>query len=70
MRPPIEAAFLTRYRRGLGAWLGWRIAMVSTDHFRHELLAQLGRATTQGHIDVTDNLNAGVAVMKSAQDGA
>ena len=29
--------------------------MVSTDHFRHELLAQLGRATTQGHIDVLVN---------------
>ena len=26
--------------------------MVSTDHFRHELLAQLGRAATHGHIDV------------------
>jgi hypothetical protein len=29
--------------------------MVSTDHFRHELLAQLGRATTQGHFDVLVN---------------
>jgi hypothetical protein len=29
--------------------------MVSTDHFRHELLAQLGRAATQGHVDVLVN---------------
>jgi hypothetical protein len=29
--------------------------MVSTDHFRHELLAQLGRAATQGHIHVMVN---------------
>jgi hypothetical protein len=29
--------------------------MVSTDHFRHELLAQLGRATTRGLIDVLVN---------------
>jgi hypothetical protein len=30
--------------------------MVSTDQFRHELLAQLGRAATQGHIDILINL--------------
>jgi hypothetical protein len=29
--------------------------VVSTDHFRHELLAQLSRATTQGYIDVLIN---------------
>jgi hypothetical protein len=29
--------------------------MVSTDHFRQELLAQLGRATTIGRIDVLIN---------------
>jgi hypothetical protein len=29
--------------------------MVSTDHFREELLAQLGRAATQGRIDVLIN---------------
>jgi hypothetical protein len=29
--------------------------MVSTDHFRHELLAQLGRAATQGHLHVMVN---------------
>jgi UDP-N-acetylmuramyl pentapeptide synthase len=29
--------------------------MVSADHFRHELLAQLGRAATQGHIDIVVN---------------
>jgi hypothetical protein len=29
--------------------------MVSTDHFRHELLAQLNRAAAQGHIDVLVN---------------
>jgi hypothetical protein len=33
----------------------WEDAMVSTDHFRHELLAQLGRAATQGHIHVLVN---------------
>jgi hypothetical protein len=30
--------------------------MVSTDHIRHELLAQLGRAATQGRLDVLINL--------------
>jgi hypothetical protein len=29
--------------------------MVSTDHFRHELLAQCGRATHAGRIDVLIN---------------
>jgi hypothetical protein len=29
--------------------------MVSTDHFRHELLAQLDRAATGGRIDVLIN---------------
>jgi hypothetical protein len=29
--------------------------MVSTDHFRHELLAQLGRGATLGHIDILVN---------------
>jgi hypothetical protein len=29
--------------------------MVSTDHFRHELLAQLDRAAKQGRIDVLVN---------------
>ena len=29
--------------------------MVSTDHFRHELLAQLGRAATGGRVDVLIN---------------
>jgi hypothetical protein len=29
--------------------------MVSTDHFRHELLAQLGRAAHSGRIDVLIN---------------
>jgi hypothetical protein len=29
--------------------------MVSTDHFRQELRAQLGRAATLGHIDVLVN---------------
>jgi hypothetical protein len=31
--------------------------MVSTDHFRQELLAQMDRAATQGHIDIL--INAG-----------
>jgi hypothetical protein len=30
--------------------------MVSSDHYRHELLAQLGRAAKQGHINI---LNSG-----------
>jgi hypothetical protein len=29
--------------------------MVSTDHFRQELLAQFGRAATQGRIDILIN---------------
>jgi hypothetical protein len=29
--------------------------MVSTDHFRHELLAQMDRAGNRGHIDVLIN---------------
>jgi hypothetical protein len=29
--------------------------MVSTDHYRHGLLAQLGRAAKQGHINVLIN---------------
>jgi hypothetical protein len=29
--------------------------MVSTDHFRQELLAQLGRAAARGHIDILIN---------------
>jgi UDP-N-acetylmuramyl pentapeptide synthase len=29
--------------------------MVSADHFRHELLAQMGRAATQGRIDILVN---------------
>jgi hypothetical protein len=29
--------------------------MVSTDHFRQELLAQLGRAATQGRVDILIN---------------
>jgi hypothetical protein len=29
--------------------------MVSTDHFRQELLAQLGRAATRGRIDILIN---------------
>jgi hypothetical protein len=35
--------------------LDWRLLMVSTDHFRQELLAQLGRAASQGRIDVLIN---------------
>jgi hypothetical protein len=29
--------------------------LVSTDHYRHELLAQLGRAAKQGHINILIN---------------
>jgi hypothetical protein len=51
-----DLANLTRYRRGLGAWSDWEDEqMVSTDHFRQELFAQLGRAATQGRIDILIN---------------
>jgi hypothetical protein len=33
----------------------WEAQLVSTDHYRHELLAQLGRAAKQGHINVLIN---------------
>jgi hypothetical protein len=50
------SANFTRYRRGLGAWSDWEDEqMVSTDHFRQGLLAQLGRAATQGRIDILIN---------------
>jgi hypothetical protein len=48
-------ANLTRYRCGLGAWFGRRPQMVSIDHFRQELLAQMGRASHGGLIDVLIN---------------
>ena len=35
--------------------VGLEAAMVSTDHFRQELRAQLGRAATLGHIDALVN---------------
>src|ERR1700732_3588183 len=50
-----EHCELTRYRCGLGAWSDWRPQMVSTDHFRQEMLAQFGRAVTQGRIDILIN---------------
>jgi hypothetical protein len=47
---------LASYRRGLGAWSDWEDEqMVSTDHFRQELRAQLGRAAAKGHIDILIN---------------
>jgi hypothetical protein len=45
----------TRYLRELSAWLDRRPQMVSTDHFRYELLAQLDRAAQGGRIDVLIN---------------
>ena len=39
--------------------VGLEDAMVWTDHFRHELLAQLGRAFTLGRIDVRVNWKNG-----------
>ena len=50
-----EHCELTSYRRELGAWSDWRPQMVSTDHFRQELLAQLGRAATRGRMDILIN---------------
>jgi len=42
--------------------------MVSTDHFRLELLAQLGRAATQGRIDIL--INSGELRRSIARDGS
>ncbi len=41
--------------------------MVSTDHFRQELLAQLGRAATQGRIDIL--INSGELYRSIAKGG-
>jgi hypothetical protein len=40
--------------------------MVSTDHFRQALRAQLGRAATQGHIDIL--VNSGVMPHHSSRE--
>jgi hypothetical protein len=50
-----DIANLTRYRCGLGAWSGPEATMVSIDHFRQGLLAQMGRATHGGLIEVLIN---------------
>jgi hypothetical protein len=42
--------------------------MVSTDHFRQELLAQLGRAATQGRIDIL--INSGELYRSIAKGGS
>jgi hypothetical protein len=42
--------------------------MVSTDHFRQELLAQLGRAAAQGRIDVL--INSGELCRSTTRDGS
>jgi hypothetical protein len=42
--------------------------MVSTDHFRQELLAQLGRAATQGRIDIL--INSGELCRSTTRDGS
>jgi hypothetical protein len=46
--------------------------MVSTDHFRQELRAQLGRAATQGRIDVLINsgINSGELCRSTTRDGS
>jgi hypothetical protein len=52
----LRGSDLTRYRLGFGAWSVWEDEqMVSTDHFRQELIAQLGRAAKQGRIDILIN---------------
>ena len=48
--------------------MDWRPQMVSTDHFRQELLAQLIRAATQGRIDFL--LNSGELCRSTARDGS
>jgi hypothetical protein len=42
--------------------------MVSTDHFRQELLAQLGRAAKQGRIDIL--INSGELYCSIAKGGS
>jgi hypothetical protein len=42
--------------------------MVSTDHFRQELLAQLGRAAKHGHIDIL--INSGELYRSIAKGGS
>jgi hypothetical protein len=42
--------------------------MVSTDHFRQELLAQLGRAATRGCIDIL--INSGELCRSTTRDGS
>ena len=42
--------------------------MVSTDHFRQELLAQCGRAATQGRIDIL--INSGELYRSTTRDGS
>jgi hypothetical protein len=42
--------------------------MVSTDHFRQELLVQLGRAATQGRIDIL--INSGELCRSTTRDGS
>jgi hypothetical protein len=42
--------------------------MVSTDHFRQELLAQLGRAATRGRIDIL--VNSGELSRSTTRDGS
>jgi hypothetical protein len=53
--PPPEAAFIDSLSLRIRRVVGLEAAMVSTDHFRHELLAQLGRAAKQGRIDILVN---------------
>jgi hypothetical protein len=60
---------LSRYRNGIGAWSDWEDEqMVSTDHFRQELLAQLGRAAARGHIDIL--INSGELYRSIAKGGS
>jgi hypothetical protein len=69
LRRGAEPCELTRYRRGLGAWSDWEDEqMVSTDHFRQELLAQLGRAAAQGRIDIL--INSGELYRSIARGGS
>ena len=69
LRRGAEPCELTRYRRGLGAWSDWEDErMVSTDHFRQELLAQLGRAAAQGRIDIL--INSGDLYRSIARGGS
>jgi hypothetical protein len=69
MTPPIETVFFDSLFALIRRVVGSEAAMVSTDHFRQELRAQLGRAATAGHIDVLVNSGSYAARFITALPG-